>query len=219
MLPVIAMPQIASLIAAVTRVATTVGPMIVKNASLLLEVASKSLPQIIKTIETVSAVINIIRPNETAEELGAKAMKADKKPEDFDEINAYIDYLREEVKVEKDELSEETVDVMARQAIGVSLMVKGVSEKIGAELTMPFLKTVSETRLDASVILEMIKLYSSNGLNMDDYDKYLGKALSIEQLDKHSEVLVEAYQKANPTMSTEQAEDIVMGLELPKDCL
>ncbi|OLQ70160.1 hypothetical protein BIT28_10960 [Photobacterium proteolyticum] len=66
------------------------------------------------------------------------------------------------------------------------------------------------------MILEMIKAYSTKGLNMDDYGKYLGKTLSIEQLDEHSEVLVEVYQKANPTMTTEQVEDIVMGLELPK---
>lgn len=216
MLPIIAIPSLTSLIAAVTNVAVTVGPILVKNASLLLEVASKSLPQIIRTVEAVSTVLNIVSPNETAEELGAKAMQADKKPEDFDEINAYIDYLREEVKVDKNELSEGVVDVMARQAIGISLLVKGVGEKLDTDISMPFIKTISDSDLDSGLIIEMIKAYSASGLSMDDYVKYLGKSLSIEALDEHSEVLVEAYQKANPTMNVEKAEDIVMGLELPK---
>jgi hypothetical protein len=217
MLPVIT--SLPAIFATITKFAVSIGPTIVKYAPMLIEMAGKYLPQIIKTVETVSTVLNIISPNETAEELGAKATTADKKPEDFDKFNDYITYLRQDVKVDKTTLSEEPVDVLARQAIGTSLMIKGVSEALGTELTLPFIKTVSQLGLDANVIIEVAKAYSNSGLNLDDYDKYITKTLPIDQLDKHSDVLVNAYQKSDASLSVEQAEDVVMDLALPKSNL
>ncbi len=214
MLPIIAI--MSSVLATITKVAVTIGPMLVKHAALLLEVGGKYLPQIIKTIETVSTVLNLISPDERAEELGEKAMQADKKPEDFDDINAYINYLRDHVSIDKTTLSNEKIDVMTRQAIGASLLVKGVSETLGTELTLPFIKTVSQLGLDANVIIEVVKAYSTAGLNLDDYENYITEKLPTDQLDKHSDVLITVYQKADPSLSLEQAEDLVMDLALPK---
>ena len=217
MLPII--PAITSMLATITKVATTIGPAIAKYAPMLLEMAGKYLPQIIKTVETVSTVLNIISPNENAEDLGAKAMNAEKKPEDFDKINDYIDYLRQNVSVDKTTLSEDPVDVKARQAIGSSLMIKAVGEVLGTELTLPFIKTVSQLGLDAKVIVEVAKAYSNRELSLDDFEKYIGKTLPIDQLEKHGDTLVSAYQQVDSNMSVDQAEDIVMDLELPKSNL
>ena len=48
----------------------------------------------------------IIAPNEDAEELGDKVMRADKKPEDFDSTNEYIEYLRNEIKSSREEIED-----------------------------------------------------------------------------------------------------------------
>lgn len=213
MLPII--PVATSILATIINMAVTVGPVIAKYAPMLVEVAGKYLPQIIKTIEIISTFLNIISPNESAEELGAKAMSADKKPEDFDEINDYIDYLRKEVIIDTETLSDEKVDVLTRQAIGTSLMIKGVSENLGCELTLPFLKTVSQLGLEANVIISLVKAYSNSGLSLDDVEKYIDNSLPIDQLDKHSDVLVNAYQRADTSLSVEQAEDAVMDLKMP----
>lgn len=214
MLPIFA--AIPSILATITKVAVSMGPFIAKYAPMLVEVAGKYLSQIIKTVEGISSVLNIISPNETAEELGAKAMSADKKPEDFDEINDYINYLRKEVSIDIETLSDKKVDVLTRQAIGTSLMIKGVSENLGCEVPLPFIKTVSQLGLEANVIIALVKTYSKSGLSLDDFEKYIGKTLPIEQLDKHSDVLVRAYQSADTSLSVEQAEDCVIDLDMPK---
>ncbi|MBB1365416.1 hypothetical protein H5154_03315 [Pseudoalteromonas sp. SR44-5] len=212
MLPIIATTP--SLLTTITNIAATIGPTIVKHAPMLLETAGKHLPQIIKTVETVATILNIISPSERAEDLGAKAMSTDKKPEDFDKFNDYIDYLRDEVKVDKTSLSEEPEDVMARQIIGTSLLLKGTSETLGTELTLPFIKTVSVFGLNASLIVEVVNAYGNSGLNLDDFEHYIAKTLPINQLDKHSDALVIAYQNSDAKLSLEQAEDAVMDLAL-----
>lgn len=214
MLPIFT--SIPSIIAAITKVAATIGPAIAKYAPMLLDVAAKYLPQVIKTVETVATVLNIISPNESAENLGAKAMSADKKPEDFDEINQYINYLKNDVKVDSSTLSKDAVDVAARQTIGASILIKGANEFLGIELDLPFIKTVSQLDIDANVIVEVVKAYSDSGLNLDDYVKYVTQTLPVDELDTHGEVLVDAYRKADPSLSEEQAEDAVMDLSLPK---
>jgi len=211
-------PALPSILASIVKVATTIGPMVAKYAPLLLEVAGKHLPQVIKTVETLSNVLNIISPNESAEELGAKVMSADKKSEGFEKINDYIDYLRKDVTVDKAALSTEKTDVMAREVIGTSLLIKGASEAIGAELTLPFIKTVSQLGVDAKLIIEVAKAYSNNGLSLDDYEKYIDKTLPIDQLDKHSDTLVSVYQKVDSNLSVEQAENAVMDLTIANSC-
>ena len=217
MLPLISL--LPTIIATITNAALAVGPMIAKYSSLVVEISGKYLPQVIKTVEAISSCLNILSPNESAEELGAKAMNADKKPENFDKFNDYINYLREEVKINKNELSTDKVDVISRQSIGVSLLVEGISKNLGVELTLPFIKSVSQLGINEKVIVETVKAYSENGLKLDDYEKYVSKDLSIESLDKHSDALVEAYLKSDSTMSIVQAENEVMDLSLPNNNL
>ena len=60
-------------------------------------------------IDVISAVANALteKPKEeTPEEIGLKAEMADKKPEDFDSINDYIEYLRNDIKVDEERLKE-----------------------------------------------------------------------------------------------------------------
>ncbi len=81
---------IPSVIAEIVKYASTIGPMIAKYAPTVLETVGKNLPKIIQTVEALSAIADVLRSGESAEDLGAKAMKADKKPEDFDEINGIL---------------------------------------------------------------------------------------------------------------------------------
>jgi len=217
MLPIFTI--IPSILTAITKAATVIGPTIAKYAPILLDAVGKYLPKVMKSVETLCTVLDIISPNEKAEDLGAKAMASDKKPEDFDRFNDYIDYLQQAVKVDKSTLSDKPEYVAARQAIGTSVLIKGASETLGTELTLPFLKTVSQLELNATVIIEVVKAYSQSGLKLDDYEKYLSKTLPIIQLDKHSDALVNAYQKSDTSLSLEQAEEAVMNLSLAKNAL
>ncbi|MGF1723984.1 hypothetical protein [Photobacterium nomapromontoriensis] len=212
--PVLIPSAIQAVLTMVTKMAATVGPMIVKYAPIALEAFGKHLPKLLHTLEAVSMVTNVLRQNEQAEDLGAKAMVAEKKPEDFDAINNYIHYLRDGVVLDKHTLSHDDTDVIARQAIGAAILLKAVEETLdlGTPISMSFLKTVSESGIDASVILSIIKSYTESGLNLSDLDGYLKSQLSLAESGKHSEALVEAFSQANPAMSLEQAEDAVMAM-------
>ncbi|EAI7225308.1 hypothetical protein CK602_08505, partial [Campylobacter coli] len=64
-------------------------------------------------IGTISIILNIIgqitglfNKDDNVEDLGAAMRQSDKKPEDFDSINAYIDYLKNEIKAGNINLNE-----------------------------------------------------------------------------------------------------------------
>lgn len=211
-IPPIIINTIPAIVAAISKVATTIGPMIAKYAPILLETLGKNLPRAIQTIEGVSLVANVLRPNEHVEDLGAKAMAADKAPEDFTRINDYIDYLRNEVEVDSQALSQDPIDSTIRNAIGATIALKGVGEMMGTEISLPFLKTISQLGLEPKLILTIVKTYAQSGLNTDDVELYLTDQLSIAQSQQHSEVLVTAFQVAEPELDRQQAEDAVMNL-------
>ncbi|WP_254623247.1 hypothetical protein [Vibrio cholerae] len=200
------------MITAISKMATTVGPMIAKYAPIVLETLEKNLPRVIQTIESLSLAANVLRPNEQVEELGAKAMAADKTPEDFARINDYIDYLRNEVEVDSQALSQDPLDSTIRHAIGAAIALKGVGEIVGKEISLPFLKTISQLGLEPQLILTIVQAYAQSGLSADEVEQYLNDQLSIAQSQQHSEVLVTAYQIADPQLDRQQAEDAVMNL-------
>ena len=203
---------IPSIITTITKIASSIGPMIAKYAPMVIEVVGKNLPKVVNTVEAISLVADVLKPNERADELGAKAMAAEKTPEDFEQINDYIDYLRNDVIIDEENLSTDAVDVITRQAVGVAIAVKGMGQALEADVSIPFLNAISELDIDPKVVIALVKSYESSGLNSDDVQKYLGNSLSIEDTHRHSNVFVNAYQTANPTMSVEEAEDAVMDL-------
>ncbi|MCR9675995.1 hypothetical protein NB557_22500 [Vibrio alginolyticus] len=203
---------IPSIITTISKIASSIGPMIAKYAPMVVEVVGKNLPKVVNTVEAISLVADVLKPNERADELGAKAMAAEKTPEDFEQINDYIDYLRNDVIIDEENLSTDAVDVITRQAVGVAIVVKGMGQALEADVSIPFLNAISELDIDPTVVIALVKSYESSGLNSDDVQKYLGNSLSIEDTHRHSNVFVNAYQTANPTMSVEEAEDAVMDL-------
>lgn len=207
------MPPLASVIMSVfAKVASSVGPMLAKYVPIMLDTLGKNLPKVINTIEAISVASNVLTPRDNANELGAKAMIAEKKPEDFDKINDYINYLRNDITLDTESLSQDPVDCTIRLAVGGTIALRGVNEALDADVSIPFLKSVSTLDLTPNIILSVIKSYQQNSLNLDDLDNYLHDKLSLAQANKHSDALVNAYQLANPNMDLEQVEDAVINL-------
>lgn len=209
---VLAPTLIQTLLATVTKIVSSMGPMMVKYVPMVIETIGKNLPKVIDTVDAISLAVDVLRPNERAEELGAKALAADKKPEDFDQINDYIEYLRNDVEVDSNSLSSEPVDVLTRQAVGATIAIKGVGESLGTDVSLPFLNAVGRLGLDPKLVIEIIKVYAESGLSADDVGKYLENKLSISETHRHSDAWVNAYQEANPSMSIEEAEDAIMDI-------
>jgi len=62
-------------------------------------VGSPIFGAVVGIISLVSTFIGLTKKEEKPEELGAKAMLSDKKPEDFDSYQAYIDHLSNDIKL------------------------------------------------------------------------------------------------------------------------
>lgn len=123
-----------------------------------------------------------IKSEEDPEVLGAKAEQSDKSLEDFDnDVEAYIKYLKEEVKLDKERFDNMTPEErMGCKAIGMSLETKAVEEKIGGiEISPECLATLTKIQtaginIDAKELVGIVKILKEQGVtNMNDVVDFL----------------------------------------------
>ena len=203
-------PALSSVIAAVTNAVSTYGPLIAKYAAQVLKTIGTNLPQVINTLEAIDKILGINAGN--AQELGAKAAKSERKPENFDSFHAYINHLKDDIILEPNDAAGSEVETLTQQAVGASILVKGIGENLDANLSLPMLGKVVLLGIAPAVVLEMVKSYASHGLNSNDFVAYITGNLPLVEVGRHSQALVEAFQNANSGMTLEQAEDAVMAL-------
>lgn len=158
---------------AVSSVCSSIGGAIMGGIGSLAPVISPWLSIAVAVISVLAEIFTEKTKEEKPEELGMKAEQADKKPEDFDSINDYIEYLRQEIKVDDaklENLSEE--ERMKYQAVGLGLYVKNIEEKQGMKLDPAFLKVVPEminlgyTAQDIGNLMQSMKKNGVNDMKM-----------------------------------------------------
>jgi hypothetical protein len=124
-----------SVVSAASSLISSVGGALASSAGSFLKVASPWLGSVMQVIQVVSTLLGILNSEDNIEELGAKAMDADKKPEDFDSNAEYIDYLRNDIELDREKFENATdVEKTARQAVGASIVIKGIEEKKGFDI-------------------------------------------------------------------------------------
>ena len=198
---------------AISSVVSSIGRGIANVATTITSLGVELAAKVSDAIKAVGISLGIIKPEDTMEELGERAILSDKKPEDFDSINDYIDHLKNNVPFDKEKFTNlDEKELLARSSIGASITLKGINEKLNATVTPEFMATVASQELEANEIIETIKIYKEKELKLEDYDLYLNDELTLDETDKHSDALVEAYRKLEPELSLEQIEDKVMGL-------
>ncbi len=158
---------------AVSSVCSSIGGAIMGGIGSLAPVISPWLSVAVAVISVLAEFFTEKPKEEKPEELGMKAEQADKKPENFDSINDYIEYLRQEIKVDAaklENLSEE--ERMKYQAVGLGLYVKNIEEKQGMKLDPAFLKVVPEminlgyTAQDIGNLMQSMKKNGVNDMKM-----------------------------------------------------
>ena len=80
------------------------GIMLIGLTAMSILIPGIGIPELLTVIQIVAEVAKLLGVNkgeDSPEELGMKAEIADKKPEDFDSISEYIDYLNEQVSLEE----------------------------------------------------------------------------------------------------------------------
>ena len=110
-------------------------------------VGSPVFGAVVGLISLVSTVIGLTKKDEKQEELGAKASLTDKKPQDFDSYQAYIDHLSNDVKLTpeiKDRLKNDESYLNECKSMGASLQWYGLNEKMGINMDIPSLVKLVE---------------------------------------------------------------------------
>lgn len=205
---------VGSAVSAVSSAMSSIGSSLASSATKLLEMGAKYLEPVIQAIQSVGTMLGIIKPEENMEELGAKAMSADKKPEDFDSITEYIDYLRNDVTIDTEKLKNtDSSSRLASKAVGASITSRGIEEKLGSSISMEFWKEVGQQNLTSEKITKTIEAYKKNNIDTSQYSDYMKGDMSIDDKKKNSNVLFEAYKEMNPSLSTSEIEEKIMNLK------
>lgn len=160
-----------------------------------------------KVISWIAEKLGLTTEEEQPEDLGMKAEQADKKPEDFDSIEEYIKYLREEVEIDKEKMEKLSQEERAKYAaVGSAILVQGIEEKYKMQLPAEFWCTVVDRKMDGEQIKCLIETFKENGMtDMKDLDDYLNNR-KIESGTPRSEIsdtIIEAIKKQNPGISQE----------------
>lgn len=180
------------------------------------------LPEIFRLIGNVVSVVaealGLKQPEkDDPEELGLKAEEADKKPDDFESTEKYIEYLQNEIKCDKEKqknLSPE--EKMAYTSIGSHLYMEACCEKLGMkEITPEILVDAAKLQMDAKEIIGYINSLRNNGFTstkqMSDYLR--GKSESFETAMKVDSAMTEALKELEPEMSDNDIAEKIMDMK------
>lgn len=175
-------------------------------------VASPEVALIMVAIQAVASIVCAIAESlgmkdkdETPEELGMKAEQAEKKPENFDTIGEYIEYLRKEVEIDKAEMEKlSEKEKAAYGAVGTSLYIKGIEEQFGMKAPGEFWRTAADLNLNGEDVKKYMETFREKGItdmaDMSDYIK--GKApLSGTEPKLVSDSMVETLKRIYPELA------------------
>jgi len=205
---------ISSAINIVKETIPTLGPL-AEKAGKMLQIAGKYLTPIVQVIQAIGLLLGILKPKDDIEEMGAKAMNADKKPSDFDSNAEYINYLREEVQLDKEKFEKANdIEKAARKAVGASIVASAISEKKGFDI--PLETWVAIAKLDltdkAKEVDTLLETFKDEKL--EDFAKYVDGKLDIQKESKIGDDLVEMYKKLEPNASIDEIEEKVMKMDV-----
>jgi len=208
---------VSSAISVVSSVVSTVGKGLVTGATKLLEVAGKHLETIANVIETIGKILNVIASDDRIDELGAKAIQSDKKPEDFERISDYIEHLKNEVELDMEKFNNaKTEDKLARKAIGATIVSKGIEAKKETSIPVEFWKEVTKQGMNNIEIEKTIDLFKEHKED-NKFSDYMNGKLEYKDEVKVGGMIIEMYRKLDPNMTIEEIEDKIMKMEGKRD--
>jgi hypothetical protein len=201
--------------AVISSLISNVGEVVVEGVKKFLSVGVEILEKAITIIDGVAKAAGIIEPDQHAEDIGDRAMRADKKPEDFDSINGYIDYLKKDIEghtqAELESLPPE--ERLARKAVGCTVLSKAISEKKSLDIPYDFWETAVKAGLTALEIDTFLTKFKASGLEPEDFNKYLKKELEFSKARKFDNAMVTAYKELEPEMTEEEITEKIIGLK------
>jgi hypothetical protein len=192
-----------------------VGKVLVEKATDFLKIGVEALQTVLNVVETIAKSLGIIKQEDNNEDLGDRAMRAEKNIEDFDSTRDYINYLREEIKAKtKDEFERLSPEErLARRALGASILSKAIEEEFDTKIPIEFWEKAIKLGLDSKEIEEILEKFKSVGIKPEEFIKYLKRELNIQDEDKIENSLIDAYKNLEPNATQEELEEKILSMQ------
>ncbi|MCR6573603.1 hypothetical protein [Campylobacter insulaenigrae] len=206
---------IGSCVSAIGSVCKAVGGAIMDGVGKLAGAILPHLGILSNVLNIIAQVVGLFNKDDNVEDLGAAMRQSDKKPEDFDSINAYIDYLKNEIKAGNINLNEEKTDIKKAvdTALGSGLTIKALDEKYSLKTSPEFwnftAKKVDEGKLDAMDVNSLLKTAGEKKIDINDVANYVDdkKFESGASTSEISTLIKESFKEANPSLSDDAITD------------
>ena len=183
-----------------------------------LKVVSPYLGIVTNIIGVIGNLLGVKKEDENLEDIGAKAMKSDKKPENFDSYNDYIKHLRENIKLDKEEMENASKELkLARTAVGATIVSKGIEEKKGMEISVDTWVAMAKAGLDekrdvVNLILDTFK----DKNEQKDFANYVDGKTGFKEEKIVTDKLTDIYKSLEPNASDIDIEKKVMDMDKSK---
>lgn len=158
----------------------------------------KYAPMVANVVESVAKIFNAMSPETNVQELGAKALQSDAKPEDFDSVSAYIEYISQQTLNPENTFTPEEKNIAG---VGVALL--GLKEKCHLDDAQieRFLQVSAGDKDKTFFSQERIEKFRENDLSVGDVVDYLSDELSANKSIEVENVLISVGKQLNSNKS------------------
>ena len=186
--------EIAQMIKSIDTVISTVKPIVeivapklqglMKSfADRMIELSKEypSIAEFAKMVDTAADimgdVLHVLGINsDPADVMGAKIVQADKKSDEFDTIQAYIEYLKNEVELDKEKFDAlSTEEKVAYGIVGMAVEANAIGEKLGVEISADVVEMaakiagIEKIAVEAKEVISVISNLKDEGIsNLND---------------------------------------------------
>ena len=203
---------ISSVCSAVGSGCSAVGGAIATTIGALATAIAPYLGPVATIVSAIANILGIFKENERPEDLGQAMEQMDKKPEDFDSINEYIDYLREGIRSGEVKLNDNLSDIQkaAYTATGAALGIKAIDEKYQLQPSDIFWVTMGgkfqKGKITPDEVNKILEISSKNSVSSENVANYInGDGMTGGQRASGvADVIEDGLKAANPNMSDEE---------------
>lgn len=210
---------VGSVCSAISSAVSSLGSSLSTFATKIVELAGPLLETVGKIASLVAKFLGVTEELENPLELGLRAEMSDKKPEDFDSYKDYINYIKNEVKIDEEKLKNASdIDKAKYSAIGSGILIKGIEDKkdmdIGADVFVALAKIGMETldKMGGARGIDAILDTFKDG-KLSEFAKYVsGDLNSVKDKIMVSDKLTETFKNLNPEMDIKDIQKEVMDM-------
>ena len=204
---------------AISSAVGTIGSTLANTAVKLLETAGKFLDTVGKIASVVAKFLEVTKGEASPMELGLRAEMSDKKPEDFNNYKDYINYIKNEVKIDEEKLKNASdIDKIKYTAVGSSVLIKGIEENKGMNITPDVFVALAKIGMET-----LDKFGGARGVDaildtfkdgkLGEFAKYVsGDLNSVKDKIMVSDRLTETFKSLNPDLDIKDIQKEVMDM-------